>query len=303
LECFRERRLPYRLRRTLTSPAAARALRPIIDALLRFGADREPRPITYDEAVRLHRQYPIRDGYKYDVASKKARAAERFIELDGLVDLCAVSTVAEVGGGDGQLAMRLFAGGITPVILDVRDWRDDDVRRAGVAFLPIGDSGTYGLADGSVDLVVSYNTLEHVHDPSEALREMVRVTRPGGHIYASFCPLYNSPFGLHAYRTFYAPYPQFLLSPEDLARFVAENGITDLGEHRTQFQYVNGWSAAAYRSAVAALRPAAECVLFRSTRDLDHLDIVYRYLPSFWGRSLSFDELTTSLMHFLLIKR
>lgn len=300
--CVRERRLPYAVTRALTSATAARVHRPLLNALLRFGAKRKPQPISFERARNLHGRYPSRDGYKYDTASKEGRAAARIEELAGHVDLAAVKDVAEVGAGDGRLALRLRGRGLRPLILDTADWRDDDVREAGVPFHPLRGSGDYPLPDASVDLVVSYNTVEHIPDPAEAVREMVRITRPGGRVYLSFSPIYNSPFGLHAYRTFYAPYPQFLLRGEDLERFVGLNGINDLGRVRDAFQFVNEWGAAAYRALVIGLADA-ECERFDAGRDLEHLGLVYRHLPSFWGRGLTFDELTTDSIRIVLRKR
>lgn len=301
-ECLRERRMPYRVRRALTSPVAERLHRPALDALLRLGDRRVPRPISLAQARELHAKYPVRDGYKYDSASKKFRAAERYAELRGMIDLEAVTDVVEVGAGDGQLARCLAECGKSTTILDVTDWRDPDVRADGVNFSCIGTDGHYDLPGESADLVLSYNTLEHIPDPPAAVREMLRITRPGGLVVLSFCPVYNSPFGLHAYRTFYAPYPQFLLAPDALDWFIARNGIHDLGERRDRFQYVNGYGFADYRRAIADLGDMVECMLFRAERDLDHLDVVYRYLPSFWGRGLSFDELTVAYLQIVLVK-
>jgi SAM-dependent methyltransferase/uncharacterized protein YbaR (Trm112 family) len=42
--------------------------------------------------------------------------------------------------------------------------------------LPIGDN--------TVDLIFSSSVLEHVYDPEQAVREMYRVVKPGGHVYA-----------------------------------------------------------------------------------------------------------------------
>ena len=53
------------------------------------------------------------------------------------------------------------------------------LQEASVAGLP--------FADGSFDLVASYLMLEHVPDPESALREMIRVVRPGGTI-TIVCP-------------------------------------------------------------------------------------------------------------------
>lgn len=302
-DCVRERRMPHVVARALVSPAAARFHRPILNALLLVGAKRKPRPISYEQALELHRHYPKRDGYKYDLAAKEERASLRFDELAKLVDLNRVRDVAEVGAGDGRLALRMLDRGFRPQILDAADWRDEDVKAAKIPFHALSGSGDYPLPDESVDLVVSYNAMEHIPDPAAALREMIRIVRPGGRIHLSFCPIYNSPFGLHAYRTFHAPYPQFLLDPADLDRFVAENGIDDLGRRRDAFQFVNGWGCADYRAMVAAVRPAATCERFHATRDLDHLGVVYRHPSSFRGRGLSFDELTTDYLEISLQKR
>src|SRR6187455_1615829 len=80
-ECILEARLPYAVTRALASPTAARIHRPLIDALLRFGARRKPLPISFERSRELHLRYPIRNGYKYDLAAKEARAAARFEEL------------------------------------------------------------------------------------------------------------------------------------------------------------------------------------------------------------------------------
>jgi SAM-dependent methyltransferase len=271
--------------------------------LLRLGRTLKPKPISFQRALTLHRRYPARDGYRYDLAAKEERAATRIDEIAKLLDLSRVHDVAEVGAGDGRLALRFKARGCHTHILDVADWRDDDVRSAGIPFYLLSGSGNYPLPDASVDLVLSYNAMEHIPDPSAALQEMIRIARPGGQIYLSFCPIYNSPFGLHAYRTFHAPYPQFLLAPGELDKFATENGINDLGTSRATFQHVNGLSAADYERLVQSVAVEALCKCYRTARDLAYLGIVYRHLPSFWGRGLSFDELTTDYVQILLVKK
>jgi len=48
---------------------------------------------------------------------------------------------------------------------------------------PSHDAGTLaGVADGSLDFLYSSNCLEHLPDPEAALRNWLRVVRPGGHI-------------------------------------------------------------------------------------------------------------------------
>lgn len=48
----------------------------------------------------------------------------------------------------------------------------------------IGDAMDYPLVDGSVDLLVSSSVLEHIPDPELAIREVFRVLKPGGLVYA-----------------------------------------------------------------------------------------------------------------------
>jgi len=53
------------------------------------------------------------------------------------------------------------------------------------------------LPSGSIDLAVSDAVYEHVQDFSPMLDETRRVLRPGGHVYASFGPLWFAPGGDH----------------------------------------------------------------------------------------------------------
>lgn len=46
----------------------------------------------------------------------------------------------------------------------------------------VGDAQCIPLATSSVELVISYNTLEHVPNPDLAFREIHRVLKPGGHV-------------------------------------------------------------------------------------------------------------------------
>ena len=52
------------------------------------------------------------------------------------------------------------------------------------------------IADGSVDICLSSNVAEHVHDPWRMGQEMLRVTRPGGLVILSYT-VWLGPFGGH----------------------------------------------------------------------------------------------------------
>lgn len=72
----------------------------------------------------------------------------------------------------------------------------------------VGDVHALGFRDGGFDVVHAHQVLQHVGDPVGALREMARVTRPGGLIavrdadYAAMTWYPSSP-GLDAWRDLY----------------------------------------------------------------------------------------------------
>ncbi|MCB9076313.1 MAG: class I SAM-dependent methyltransferase [Anaerolineaceae bacterium] len=275
--------------------------RKLVNCLLRLGEHRPSTYLCYHEAEKLHQKYPIRDHYKYDIASKEARAAKRFGNLSRFFQLAPIKNIVEVGAGDGRLAYLLAQNGFNAHIFDVEDWRDDDIKRVdNIPFYRIDPNEKYERPANSIDLIISYNSFEHVADPTLTLQEMIRITRPGGYIHLEFGPLYNGPWGLHAYRTYYAPYPQFLLDPCVLQQFVAQNKIYDLGAYRQNFQYVNQWALVDYRRLVSALEKQVEVIKFHPKIITDELWVVFRYLKYFWGHNLSFDELVTDSLNITL---
>lgn len=108
--------------------------------------------------------------------------------------------VLECGCGTGLLLERIarFAKSakgldLSPKMLDRARARGLDVAEGSVTALP--------FPDASFDVTCSFKVLAHVPDLGGALREMVRVTRPGGIVLAE---LYN-PFSLRGLAKRFGP--------------------------------------------------------------------------------------------------
>jgi SAM-dependent methyltransferase len=98
------------------------------------------------------------------------------------------ATVLDVGAGPATITADL-AGLVAPgrvTALEVTD-KALDIARAEIARralttvdFAVGDVHELDFPDGSFDVVHAHQVLQHVGDPVTALREMRRVTRPGG---------------------------------------------------------------------------------------------------------------------------
>ncbi|WP_370369910.1 class I SAM-dependent methyltransferase [Catenulispora sp. GP43] len=93
--------------------------------------------------------------------------------------------VLDVGGGPGFFAAAFRAAGARYVSVDLRPVGD-----------VCGDARALPVRDGAVDVCFSSNVLEHVADPRGMLREMLRVTRPGGLVFVCFTN-WLGPLGGH----------------------------------------------------------------------------------------------------------
>jgi ubiquinone/menaquinone biosynthesis C-methylase UbiE len=126
-------------------------------------------------------------------------------------------SVLDVGGGPGYFADAFRAAGAYYVGIDP-DVGELSARGEPAAGMIRGSGTELPVRNDSVDVCYSSNVLEHVADPGAMLAEMVRVTRPGGTVFASFTPWF-SPWGGHET----APW-HFLGGHFARRRFVKKNG-------------------------------------------------------------------------------
>ena len=95
------------------------------------------------------------------------------------------------------------------------------------------------LDSNTFDLVFAYATLEHVPNINAAFREMARVCRPGGAIYAASAPLWNSRYGPHWGDAFnQLPWAHLRKSPEEIIAY-SEQEL--LGEARPNVAQIVYW--------------------------------------------------------------
>lgn len=292
--------MPYALSRRIYSTAALPLHKLLLDPIL-LKRGLTPQHISLDEAHSLQNQFPCRDWYKYDLDSKQARAWERLTLIKQSTAMDRPLRILEVGAGDGRLALMLAELGHDTVMLDLDDWRDEDVRKSRVQFLTADASSAFPLESGTFDLCVSFNSMEHISNPTNAFREMMRVLRPGGRLHLLFSPLFNSAWGLHAYRLIHFPFPQFLLSSEDMTHLVQDRTNYDLGRERADFQYVNEWPAAKFVE-LFRLKPSQGESHIEIHRDLSHLPFIYKYKRAFVGRGITLSELTAAGIRALVCK-
>ena len=115
------------------------------------------------------------------------------LEIDFALRFGESEDVLEVGCGTGLILERLAARCRSAKGVDLSPGMLQLARNRGLD-VTVGSATELPFEDASFGMVCSFKVLAHVPDIRTALREMVRVTRPGGHILAEF---YN-PYSLRA---------------------------------------------------------------------------------------------------------
>jgi SAM-dependent methyltransferase len=123
-------------------------------------------------------------GNTYDKYASKNPIERRmmngfFTALDRMLDGLQPEVVIEIGAGEGRITERLVARfpQATVVGLDLPDtnlaeeWEEIDVP------MFFGDATRMPFVDGSIDLVVGLEVLEHVPQPERALTDIARICR------------------------------------------------------------------------------------------------------------------------------
>lgn len=132
----------------------------------------------------LHMDMLRETGRRSDAHLVRYEAARRIVRPGDVV----LDAACGMGYGSAMLARRVGASGKV-IGVDLSEpcvrYASDMHASPNVEFHVADATHIEFIADGSVDLVTSFETLEHVPDPVALLREFHRVLRPGGRIVAS----------------------------------------------------------------------------------------------------------------------
>ena len=114
------------------------------------------------------------------------------LEVESVRRLAEGARVLEVGCGTGLIMQRLapYAASVSGVDLSPGMLKKAQARGLDVG---LGTATELPFSDASFDLVVSFKVLPHVPDLGGALREMTRVTRPGGFLAIELYNRYSLP--------------------------------------------------------------------------------------------------------------
>jgi SAM-dependent methyltransferase len=199
----------------------------------------------------------------------------------------------EIGGGPGLVSWGLVAASRQATCLDILDEVAEGARGDGVVAV-VGDACRMMLPDDSFDAAFSYNAFEHIDDPAAALIEAWRVVRPGGRVHLSFAPIYNAPWGLHAFYEFGIPFIQHLWDEDTLRSRVTSEDLWHL----------NHWSLAQYRNLWTSVSDKLKIISYSEEHNYDGLELIEEFPSCFAKRSRDIDEFTTSkfVITFLVLK-
>lgn len=94
--------------------------------------------------------------------------------------------VLDIACGEGYGSAALVAGGARSVVgVDIDVESVEHARRKYNLQTRVGSAEAIPAADDEFDVVVSFETIEHVENPERFLDECARVCRPGGHLVIS----------------------------------------------------------------------------------------------------------------------
>lgn len=257
----------------------------------------DPTYLNIRDLRQLQLQYSFPLEYSYSPETLNQRGKERAAQLLKLIPTNTANSFLELGCWDGMVSCHLKRKGKIAFAIDNRDEGFDNRAKDEGVELEKMDATDLKFNDNFFDAVFSYDTLEHFSDPVSVLSEIYRVTKPGGHIYLEFGPLFMSPKGLHAYNQITVPYCQFLFSQHTIMKFLKEENLGTI-----DFNHCNGWQLIQFRNLWESYAGKLEKMKYLEIGDYSHLDLVRKFAPIFKSKTNYFENLTCAKVNVLFKK-
>jgi SAM-dependent methyltransferase len=236
--------------------------------------------------------------YSHEGQAKLARA--RYLELRSLLARTMVSSVCEIGPGSGMILNEFINGGVKQAFaIDIEDRlyeRQDGVR------LILSGVHQMDIPNESVDFVYSYDALEHIPQPKNALTECLRVLRPGGLAFFKIGPSYFSPWGYHFYHILRIPYIHILF-PEKMLIEHAQKIQHRIPENDLKgIAWTNQVPGTFYLGMAQELPDCARLLDLQCDFDLSQWRTICHYPAVFRAKGQAFDDFFIGGMSMLLRK-
>ena len=136
------------------------------------------------------------------------------------------SHVAHLIGTDIINSQFAYQGELLTLLRDKFRRNGEELPLDKLEFL-MADAQNLPFRDDWFDFCFSQNAFEHIPDPEMALREVVRVTRPGGLIYLMFDPVWTADSGSHFLHFIGKPWAHLLMSDSEIAERMMDNGASN----------------------------------------------------------------------------
>jgi SAM-dependent methyltransferase len=194
-------------------------------------------------------------------------------QLQWMKDLHAVydSAILDIGTGNGSLLARLFQFGFTnltgidPFINESLDYGSIKILKQDI----------YQVA-GQYDVVMLHHSLEHMFEPKKVLRQVKKITRPGGMVMIRIPIMGN--YGWQQYGLFWcgidAPRHIFIPSEKQMRKEVAEAGFELEKFYYDSSDYLI-WSSEQYKMGIPLHDPRSH--MFNSDGSLFTREDIKRF--------------------------
>lgn len=228
------------------------------------------RILSYRASVTPKEDWTSAD-YKAAAARKQRRFKRLLTQAQRWLPSLANTTLLDVGCGDGANCLQFGLEPIHEVVgidlclpLNAADARGEQARALAREILegrPLPkrvrfqemDATAMSFADATFDLVISRSAMEHIAPTESVLREIARVTKPGGLVYLGIDPFYWVR-GCHKRGLVDIPFAHARMNLDDYARFVeAREDSATAAKRRRRLETLNRFTVQQWRDKIEAM--------------------------------------------------